>query len=182
MITNCRIAVEALAVYYYIELKRIEHSGVMYKMMYKSIVGMSYITVTTQILIQDILKVKKSHVALWKSGLDSGIITQCNRRGTVSLMLVAKEDALPSNCCYANVYTKSMIISVYYRLQAFIWYIMSYDNQLQHGSRGLGSVLQHRNKMHGAIWGHVQYDVKKHSGNELYYCYHSISYSGHLEG
>ena len=58
-----------------------------------------------------------------------------------SLMLVAKEDDLPSNCCYANRYTKYSLISVYYRLQAFIWYIISYDNQLHHGFRGLGSAV-----------------------------------------
>ena len=135
------MAVEALAVYYYIELKRIERTGVMYNMMYKSIVGMSYITVTTQILIKDILEVQTSHVEPWKSGLDPDIIAQCNHRGTVSLMLVVKEDALPSNRCYAKSYTKYSFIYVYCRLQAFIWYIISYDNQLNHGSRGLGSVL-----------------------------------------
>ena len=111
---------------------------------------MSYITVTTQFLIQDILKVKKSHVALWKSGLDSDIIKQCNRRGTVSLMLVAKEDALPSNCCYANVYTKSMIISVYYRLQAFIWYIRPARN-LRPRSSDENSAVFPRNFEHSSV-------------------------------
>ncbi len=90
-------------------------------------------------------------------------------------MLIAKENVLPSNGCYTNRNTIFRIIFVFYTFQAFMVY-NNYDNQLQSGSRGLASVVQPRTEMYKANWGHVQYDVKKYSGNELYYCYHSNSY------